>query len=352
MPEYEITVDSENFVRMAQMEVEFEYDKEENKPKKFIGDLLPQVLEKTLALKDEKLTDILDILTQSLAQKHLLIYYQDQDLQQVVENLNWSGNIVENRGDYLSVVSTNIAGGKTDRVIDTNILHEVEVMPDGLLVASVTVNKKHNGSIDDVFEGQTNTDYMRVYVPQGSKLVAATGFDSMPTDRIFQIALEEDQVEPDPHLSKFETNLRTDQGSNTRITDQFGKTCFANWMTLEPGQQKSVKLSYVLPFRFQPQIEAAATADSSLFSRVKQYFFGKDEQVPTSPSNEYIYSLLIQKQSGNDNQKIISRINLADNWQINDFLPKNSDIKTTADNSIYTSNLDTNKYYGLSLRKD
>ncbi len=352
MPEYDTSVNSQNFVRMTQMEVEFDYDKEENKPKKFIGDLLPQVLEKTLALKDDKLTDILDIITKSLAQKHLLVYFSDENLEQIVENLNWSGSIPATRGDYLSVVHTNIAGGKTDRIIETNILHEVEVMPDGLLVASVTVNKKHNGQEDDVFEGQANTDYLRVYVPQGSKLVAATGFDPMPTDRIFQMALEEDQIEEDPHLSKFETNLRTDQESHTRITDQFGKTCFANWMIVEPGQQKSVKLSYILPFRFQPEVQISATDNTSLFSRIKQYFFGKEDNQPISLPNEYVYSLLAQKQSGNDNQKIISRISLANNWQINDFLPKNSDIKTTTNNSIYTTDLDTNKYYGLSLRKD
>ena len=46
MPEYGKTITAENFLLETQKAVELEYDKTENKPKKFIGDLMPKLLEK------------------------------------------------------------------------------------------------------------------------------------------------------------------------------------------------------------------------------------------------------------------------------------------------------------------
>ncbi|MDD5464158.1 MAG: DUF4012 domain-containing protein, partial [Candidatus Moranbacteria bacterium] len=46
MPEYEVTLDSKNFIELTQFKVEVDYDKEENKPKKILSDLAPMVLEK------------------------------------------------------------------------------------------------------------------------------------------------------------------------------------------------------------------------------------------------------------------------------------------------------------------
>src|SRR4030042_3450015 len=54
MPEYETTVDADNFIEKTQYEVEIDYDREENRPKKFIADLMPKVLDKLLNTKDPK----------------------------------------------------------------------------------------------------------------------------------------------------------------------------------------------------------------------------------------------------------------------------------------------------------
>ena len=69
------------------------------------------------------------------------------------------------------VVQTNIAGGKTDRVIKTKVEHQVEILENGALINIVSLTKEHQGQPEDIFEEQTNTDYVRFYVPQGSKLL-------------------------------------------------------------------------------------------------------------------------------------------------------------------------------------
>ncbi|MFZ2970607.1 MAG: DUF4012 domain-containing protein, partial [Minisyncoccia bacterium] len=46
MPEYGSTVDKDNFLPLIQLQVEELYDKEENKPKQFLADLAPKIIEK------------------------------------------------------------------------------------------------------------------------------------------------------------------------------------------------------------------------------------------------------------------------------------------------------------------
>ena len=52
MPEYDTTVDARNFIEKTQYEVEVDYDKEQNRPKKFIADLMPKIFDKVFNTKD------------------------------------------------------------------------------------------------------------------------------------------------------------------------------------------------------------------------------------------------------------------------------------------------------------
>jgi len=349
MPEYETAVNSENFVRMAQMEVEIEYDKEENKPKKFIGYLLPKVIDRIFSLKDDRMLEIFEVIGDAFMEKHLLVYFYDNQYQELARKLSFAGEIKETSSDYLSVVHTNIAGGKTDMVMMTNINHKIEIMEDGSLLSEVIISKKHNGSRDDIFEGQRNIDYLRVYVPLGAELLEASGFDKIPKDRIFQIAAVDDNIAADNDLSRIETNLRIDGKSGTRVTDEFGKTVFGNWMIVGPGEEKSAKVKYLLPFKFaeinnKPQ-------KLGFLGLVRQYFFGKQkEEVKNFMAREkYVYSLLAQKQAGTENDKIKSEIVASPYWEIANYLPKTGEIIFSENGFTYASELRTDRYYGVEV---
>jgi hypothetical protein len=346
MPEYETAVNAENFVRMAQIEVELEYDVEENKPKKFIGDLMPKVIEGISELPQDKMLDLWSLVSESLSQKHFLMYFRDESIQEKVSNFGWTGEIVEANKDYLSVIHTNIAGGKTDRVIDVDISHEVEITEDGSIIDKVIVTKKHNGKADDVFEGHVNTDYIRFYVPEGSKLLATEGFDPMPTDRKFQVAV----LEADPDLARQERSLEVDSKSQTRITREFGKTVFGNWMSVAPGESKCVEIKYLLPFKFS-EVEIASNDDEKEYSNwdlIKQYFFGR-KNVETKNEDSHIYSLIAQKQAGTENYSFESNLVLADNWEVKDYLPESVEI---GDSVRFKTVLDTDKLYGVVIERD
>ena len=72
--------------------------------------------------------------------------------------------------------------------------------------------------------------------------------------------------------------------SGTRITNEFGKTAFGNWIITEPGQTTQVQFIYKLPFK------AWETNISSNLSNWAKIF---QSQEPVSS-----YQLIVQKQSG------------------------------------------------------
>ncbi|MFC1613655.1 DUF4012 domain-containing protein, partial [Patescibacteria group bacterium] len=66
MPEYSKSVDSNNFIEETQKAVELEYDRVENKPKKFLADLMPKVLDRIFQAEREQFREILYVLNKAL----------------------------------------------------------------------------------------------------------------------------------------------------------------------------------------------------------------------------------------------------------------------------------------------
>ena len=54
MPEYDTTVNADNFFEKTQYEVEIDYDKELNEPKKFLADLFPVFVDRLANLDKAK----------------------------------------------------------------------------------------------------------------------------------------------------------------------------------------------------------------------------------------------------------------------------------------------------------
>lgn len=267
MPEYEVTIDHENFFKETQREVELTYDKELNRPKKFISDLIPKVLEKLMTLDREKWVDALVLLTSTFDKKEVMMYFSKPELQQIITDFGWGGEVKETDLDYLNIVNTNVGGGKTDLVVDQNASIETAIQSDGSVVNTVTLTKFHSGDPNDFWERVKNVNYVRFYVPKGSELIEAKGFD----DSFYNVLLPENEdATYDPELAESEGKAKVDELSKTRIYTESGKTVFGNFMGVEVGMTKVVQIKYRLPFKVQLS--------------------------PTDPVSHY--TMLFQKQSG------------------------------------------------------
>jgi len=281
MDEYGVTVDKDNFVEKIQYEVEIDYDKELNQPKQILADLAPKILDAIFNAKNfSDISRTMNVLVESLNEKQILIYSKNYEIEKKLAQEGWSGEIMDTDKDYLSVINSNINGFKTDGVIDEIIEHKAEIQKDGTVIDTVTITRRHDGGKSE-FEwwNKVNADYMRVYVPKGSKLLLAEGqtreFNSPPLD------YDALNFKRDPQVESEEDSLIVDEESGTRIYDDAGKTVFANWVYVSPQETVVMKYQYLLPFKLSMG-EAAKPADT--------------------------YSLLVQKQSGSRGSKILTSI--------------------------------------------
>ncbi len=283
---YDTIVDASNFVEITQQKVEKEYDKELNRPKQFLADLAPLILEKVFAAPPEKWLDIMQVFGKSLEERYIMIYFFDPDQQKLIVDLGWSGEMLETPKDYLSVVNTNISGLKTDKMIDQKIDHAVEIKPDGSIVDTVSITRHHRGGKEKYeWYNAVNSNYSRVYVPKGSELLQAEGYtrevNSPPLD------YEKLGFVPDEDVLNEEKSTKVDPASGTLVYEDSAKTVFANWTYVSPGETLTLKYVYLLPFKIN-------------FDDLKK------------PADTY--SLLIQKQAGEENSQVSSSVNGLENF--------------------------------------
>jgi hypothetical protein len=239
------------------------------------------------------------------------------------------------------VVNTNIRGGKTDKKIDNYIELKSEVDQEGNIYNTLTLSRTHNGGEDELLENLNNVDYIRFYVPEGSELILADNFDTVPVSE-FKIAMDGQDPEEDFDLSEIEQNPIIDERSGTRITQEFGKTCFANWLMVDPGKTKVVTIKYKLPFKF-----SEVTDKKSLLATWFDNMTGKEEEQTRTN-----YSLLIQKQAGDMQTNFTHTLSLSDDWQVIDQYT-NSDINLNLSTHQinFTGNLGEDRYMGIILEK-
>lgn len=324
MPEYNQILTPDNVVMAIQHEVEFEFDKSGNQPKKFIADLMPIVIEKLLKVPTNQALPLFLTLNRGLAEKDIQFYFSNEELENFAAEANWAGKINQTDKDYLMVVNQNIAGGKSDAVISQEVKHYVYIQPDGGIVVSVAVSRTHNGDTSDVFQRVQNNSYIRIYTPLGSRLKEVTGFDVIDPE-LFKKPYEGYHLDED--LRRISGEAVKDAKTNTDVYNEFDKTVFGNWLQIRPGETKTITFSYELPFKLD---------------------FAKQSWWRKNPSQKY--SLLIQSQSGLKDNNFSSQL----------FIPKGYNFKWAqgtlnnkiSDNKIeFNGQLNSDQYYGVLIEK-
>lgn len=281
---YNLNLDVDNALTALQQEVEVDYDRENNKPKQVIGDLASQFLANMKNLDKASIIKIVSELNEAMAEKEIQVYFNDNNIQNKFRNFGWTGEITftNDQQDYLLVVNTNIQGQKSDAKIKQLIEHQAYIQEDGTIYNTVVVHRSHLGTKGEQFYGANNVNYIRIYVPTGSTLVEAGGF-AYPAEEFFKVP--EDWYGKDLDLAKYEKEISIDSNTGTRITNEFGKTVFGNWMMTEPGETSSVYFTYKLPFK-------AWDINTRLQKNWKDYL------AVSNIRDSSRYSLVVQKQSG------------------------------------------------------
>lgn len=293
MPEYGKTITAENFILETQKAVELEYDKEENKPKKFIGDLMPKLLERLKDSSQEEWLELAQVMIEALERKDIQIAMSDEGEEKRVEALDWNGRLKDAPGDSLAVIGANIAGQKTDLVVDERVHVKTDIAKDGSITNTVTIKRTHNGEKGEAFYGVNNVNYLRVYAPEGSELISAEGFNA-PSEELFDEI--PDYEKQDKDLARLVEARRT-TANGVNITEEFGRTAFGGWVQVDVGQTTETTFTYKLPF--------------TVFDLARKLSKGVDET-----RADAAYLMLYTSQSGKPDRQIDVEISYPDDWQM------------------------------------
>jgi len=239
-----VTVDKDNFLRVTRESIEAQKEQQSTEPKKIIADMMPKLLEKAVGLPSEKQLQFISILDSSIQQKDFLMYAEEPVLQKKIFDAGFSGALAQfSSDDYLALVTTNIGGGKTDRVINQHILLSTK-LTESVVNDSVQIIRQHEGVSTDVFSGTTNLSYMRAYVPSNATLSDASNFYPFPASW-YQSPPQDTPVDPD--LQEAEDNTIVQERTGTRITSEFQHAVFGNWMRVEAQSSSESTFVYSFP---------------------------------------------------------------------------------------------------------
>lgn len=247
VPEFGINLDANNFIEKVQKHIEID-SKGSYNPKQLLVDFAPLFMDKLFNANEKQLQQIGEALLGRMVNKDVMVYLTDSQLEGVIKTAGFSGEIWEAgpNDDYLYVVESNLGGNKSSESLTREFALSTAISSNGAVTDSLKLTYQHNGT--SVFPDGTNKNYIRVYLPAGTKVTKLAGYDK-------------------------------DTQVDTAVSD--GKTVIGFWLTTKPKESRSVELEYILPFRLD--------------------ISGNNRQ----------YRLLAQKQAGLANTTLISRVSLS-----------------------------------------
>jgi hypothetical protein len=247
---------------------------------------------------------LLSVLLKCLNEHHLLLKLDSPAMTTLLAEHYWDGAVLPEKGDFLMVVDTNVGFNKTNAVVTSNMVYDVDLTNLAAPVGSLMVVHKNNapGIICKQWdkirlpgeEYYPITDcywnYMRIYTPSGTKLLDATP-QFVPANWM---------------LVKQDVPARVD--------------------TLDEG------ISGVQAFGTLQVVPGGETLDTT-------FRFALPPSIVQSGIDQSIYQLLVKKQPGT----------LAEPLTIRVHLPNNSSIKSVPAGAVIQ---DQNIFFQTDLRTD
>lgn len=192
--------------------------------KGILGDLLYVIMQKALGFSPSRYWGKLSQnFIKNLQEKHMLLYFKDQEIQQSIEKINFGGRIKDYKGDYLHINDTNFAGAKSNLFVSHTIISDTEIKEDGSVERTLIIEYKNPYKHSDcnlerggLCLNAILRNWLRIYVPEGSKLI-------------------------------------TFQGSEKKVNtyNNLSKTVFEGFLQVKPEGKSTVIVKYKLPFKVQ-----------------------------------------------------------------------------------------------------
>ncbi|MEK7581455.1 MAG: DUF4012 domain-containing protein [Patescibacteria group bacterium] len=257
---------------------------------------------------------------EALAQKHMLISFDNPSLSTYVKVKNWSNltppftyNPQDNKNatsDYLALSEANVGANKVNRYLNRDVNYEMTVDRDAGLVAKLAITYKNN-SPADTWPGGTYVNYLRVFTPLGS------GLESYDDG---QNVASKDKLK----------NQATSDEAKVEVTTQGNLTAFATLVEVPVKEERTITFVYRIPKNI------------------------KLEQAPA-------YSLYVQKQPGTEKDPFKFTFNLPAYLKIDSASPCHTELDSGSSdcsagvggkqNVTAQTNLNTDRQFLIKVSK-
>src|SRR3989339_1320573 len=183
--------------------------------KGILGDLMYALFYKAIGFSPSKYWGtLMQTMYQNLQEKHILLYFVDSEIQKSVEQINFAGKIKDYKGDYLHINNVNFAGAKSNMFVNESITSETK---DRQRNVTIVFKNPYPHSDCNLERGglclnATLRNWIRFYVPLGSKLVSLKG-----------------------------------STKKVQTYDELGKTVFEGFLEVPTQGQGTVVVEYTLP---------------------------------------------------------------------------------------------------------
>lgn len=221
--------------------------------KRIIGPLMNSILANAMGQPKEKLPALFTAGFKSLMEKHVLFYLLDNKTEKAVSDFGLGGVINQNYpGDYLHINDANLGGRKSNLYATEEVAQDISVAADGSVTKTVTITYK-NPQKQDGWLNSVLPDWVRVYVPKGSQLIASEGLEA----------------KTDPY-------------------EDLGHTVFAGYFQLRPEGVSKVTFKYKLPFKasrdYKMLIQKQPGTDGPLYTinlgrHTEEFYLKSDKEI-------------------------------------------------------------------------
>ena len=189
--------------------------------KDVLGPMMQEIILKAMGAPKNVWPQLFQTIIKDIDEKHILFYFKEDENQNAAEVFNAAGRIKDFEGDYLHINDANFGGAKSNLFVKQEVEKEITETDDGKLISSLTITYTNPEEMSDCNLERKGglclngilRDYVRIYVPKGSKLIEGLGSEE-----------------------KFKTG------------EEFGKTFFEGFFTLRGGGGRAkLVLRYELP---------------------------------------------------------------------------------------------------------
>jgi hypothetical protein len=212
LPDFNEKINSANLFERAEFYSETNFFPGSTQKMTFLGSLGKQLFEEVKTADPQKQLMVAKAFYQALEEKEIMVWAKNEKLNQALVRNNWQGEIKQplsskhgGFSDYLMIVESNVGVNKANYFLRRGIEEMVKITADGQISHDLKIQYE-NTSQSNKWPGGDYKNFLRLYLPWGTKLAAVYIWDPLDSQAV-KMPLSEDQIEQKRSGDKLEVSF-------------------------------------------------------------------------------------------------------------------------------------------------